>query len=189
MKRTLTGIAAAAAAWSSASASQITIDFDNALQNVSISPYLEDGFLVNGSATDTGIVSSGELSDFIFEPGEFFTLSRVDLGDFSAVSFDYRSSIQGFQSDGFKVTGRRNGLEVVDYGSFSTSSGSRVTADLMNSILIDELVLTGSGLNSASIQWDNFVFDAAAPVPVPAAAPLMLAGLSALALGHRRKAA
>ncbi len=187
-KRALVGgIAFALTQFAVAQAASVTIDFTAPNQSITSTPYEEDGFIVNGDATSTGQVNNDELLDFFFSDGEVFSFTRADDGLFQFISVDYRSDFEGDLSDSFQLVGLFGGMQVVDFGSFATTSETFLTAAFMNAILIDELQVVAAGFNDASVIFDNFVFDVAdAAVPLPAAAPLFLFAIAGLSRMKRR---
>ncbi|MEM9839056.1 MAG: VPLPA-CTERM sorting domain-containing protein [Pseudomonadota bacterium] len=189
MKILLATMATLACVASAASASQVTIDFTAPDQDLTVSTYSEDGYVVDASGTSFGQIEGEELIEGFFDSSDTFSITREDGGLFSLFSFDHRT-LSG-TSDEFAVLGLVDDIVVVNFGAFSTNSVTLVTEMIMSMVLIDELQITGTdNIGTATPRWDNFVFDgAAAPVPVPAALPLFLAGVAGFGAMKRRRSA
>lgn len=190
LKSALAAFAACVSLVASASAAIATIDFDN--RNFPIfNSYKEDGFAFTPASP--GALSfwtgAGRLFDAQLNLGEQGVFSRQGGGLFAFQSFMYRS-LNNNPADGFQLVGFRDGVQVADYGAFVSSSSVYVTQTTLNATLVDQLFLIGTGANRTTPFWDNFVFNTDGPqteIPLPAAAPLFLAGLAAAAFARRKR--
>ena len=171
-----------------AEAAQVTLDFNVADQDIFLNvPYQEDGFDYLVLTGDSQGILNSTLIEGLLRVGDTSEFTLTGGGTFSFVSFDYRSFTNGEFSDGFELLGFLNGVEVVDYGAFSTSAGSLITHFTSDTTLIDTLKLVGTGQRADAPVWDNFVFDVSMqPVPLPAGMPLLLVAIGGLGVLRAR---
>ena len=168
-----------------ATAQAVTIDFTAPDRFVTSSPYLEDGFVVDGTGVSAGGILDNELVEGFFELGEFYSIRREDGGLFRFMSFNFRLPVN-VVVDGFELLGLSAGTQVADFGSFTPRSASPTTIAISDGTLIDELRIVATGPNISSPAWDNFVFDPVV-VPLPSTAALLATGLIALGAAARRR--
>jgi hypothetical protein len=176
-----TALAAAASAATlllgtgAASAATVTIDFGTVTGPVS-SPYIEDGFEIAGNPLIFSQFGNPPASPlFNSQTSSLLTLTRIGGGAFSLVSFDYLCS----QASGCSFS--------VGTTSMNTrASNVFITESPLGLPKITSLALT----RTFGVYFlDNIVltYEDVAPVPVPAALPLLLAGVGGLGLMARRK--
>ena len=162
-----------------------TIDFTAPNQNITATPYVEDGFVVDMTSTNFSIIFNNQLQITVFGPGQFFSISREGGGLFGFRSFDFRSAAN-LPADGFRLLGLLSGAQVADFGSFDPTSAVSTTETIADGTLIDELRVVGTGGGFVDPIWDNFVLDPVA-VPLPPTAALLVTGLIVLGASARRR--
>lgn len=172
----------------SAQAALVTIDFTAPNVDLTSETYSEDGFVVDGAGTFSGSVTDNVLLGNFFYADDVFIITREDGGAFRFLSFDYGAQFGGYVSDRFSLVGFFDGAQVADFGEYEGVSATLATQILLSAILIDELRIVGLKLQEVSAVWDNFVFDTASEVPLPAAAPLFFAGLAGVGWMRRKRA-
>ena len=190
-RSTIVALSSCAALAGAAEAGSVTIDFNAPNIVFAGGTYAEDGFIVDGTQTSNGQILNQALVEGLFTFSqtveESFSFTRADGGFFSFLSFDYAAADSGALADEFKLAGYAGGLFVADYGTYAATSSAFLTQAIINSILIDKLVIFASNPNNSPPYWDNFVFDTVeTEVPLPAALSLFLAGLAGLGAIRRR---
>ena len=157
------------------SAATATIDFGTSSGLIS-SPYVEDNFAIAG--TDLFLSTFGNPAASIGLREATLTLTRIGGGFFSLVSFDYSCG----STDGcdFSV-----GNSAITSGSPQLDVFTTFTAPAGDFTNLAALVFTSS--NSTHL-IDNIVvsYEEMTPIPLPAALPLLLAGVGGLGLMARR---
>jgi hypothetical protein len=160
----------------SAATVPVTIDFGTGPSEGVGSSYSEDGFEIAGRllllSEAFGNLPRSIVLDLITPS---LTLTRTGGGAFSLVSFDYScASACDFSVGTTAVTSGSS-----DLLTFATASPSGFTN-------ITSLVFSW---NSGGSRLDNIVLrhEDLTPIPVPAALPLLLAGIGGLGLMARRK--
>ena len=179
------------------SASAVTIDFDDAAPQSSYTSqmsYSEDGFdLTSTSGFGLYFVdgnydggSQTFTSDFLHVRG--MTVEASDGSDFSFSSVDLR----GWDGTAFSAlfTG------TLSAGGTVSETVSLATGHDITTVLFDTSWTGLSSLEFATqagrfsyINTDNYVFNAVAPVPLPASDLMLGAALGGLAVARRRKTA
>ena len=156
---------------------QVTIDFGRGETREIPGPYSEDGFVIAGNAlllnNQAGNLPRSIALDNLTPS---LTLTRAGGGAFSLVSFDYSCVFRCNFTVGTTA-----------FTSGSTSSNSFTTASPVGFTDVTSLVFTR---NVSTHAIDNIVLtydDDLTPIPVPAALPLLLAGIGGLGLMARRK--
>ena len=110
--------------------------------------------------------------------GGLFTFSSVDLsGNNGDIEYTISASLGGSQV--YQLINSLAGT----FGPFSFT-----TLFNLNNAVIDSLLIQVSGPNTTTFNWDNIVVNSVSDVPLPAALPLLAAGLGAMGfMGWRRK--
>lgn len=201
-------LCAAALAGTKAGAAPVSIEFEGVFAPLLLAQgeaYAEDGFTFTAATAAEGSFAISEEGN----PGNAFSvgaLSPVVIGDkvsvsrggglFTFISVDFTSFPAGLggtfvPSDTADLVGFLGGVQVALFATISSSQGYQAFLNALNGTAIDELRIIGRAQGQTTLSFDNFVFgDADANiVPLPAAAPLFLAGVASFAALRRRRAA
>ncbi|MBY0423510.1 MAG: VPLPA-CTERM sorting domain-containing protein [Parvularculaceae bacterium] len=189
-----------------ASAAPVTIGFDIAEPPVLFAQgdtYAENGFALTATIAaegSFGIDENGNASGSAFAVGalapgvtvgDTATITRGG-GTFRFLAVDF-SSVRGGvpfiyrPSDVAQLVGYLGGVQVALFATLSSEQGYQTFLNPLADRVIDELRIVGAVQKETSLSLDNFVFDDAEVVPLPAAAPFFLAGLAAFAAAKRRR--
>lgn len=199
---------AVAFASAEASAAPVTIGFELVEAPVLLfqgDSYLESGFTFTASIAadesfainEEGNASNNGFAVGALPPGitvdDTATVTRGGA-TFRFLSVDYSSFPGGIgatflPSDEAKLIGFLGGIEVALFATLSSSQGYQTFLNSLANVVIDELRIVGSARNQTTLSFDNFVFDDANVVPLPAAAPLFLAGLAGFVATRRPRKA
>jgi hypothetical protein len=175
-----TALAAAASAATlllgtgAASAATVTIEFGTVVAFPS-SPYIEDGFEIAGTFLLLNSPGNPPAAIALDDLTPSLTLTRTGGGAFSLSSFDY--ACNSFSACAFSVgTTPITANSSAGFTTVSPTGFTNITSLMFTRAngfpILDNIVLT---------------FDDVTPVPVPAALPLLLAGVGGLGLMARRK--
>ena len=183
---------ALAGASGGASAATTSIGFEAASLGFVNQTFVEDGFTI--AATGGSFFQAEDGTDGAVEyerqalTNGILTISRA--ASFIFDSLDWQTEYYGGSTSTIMVEGF---LGAVSMGtdSFSTSSTAYTTfsASVLAGVAVDSLVFSAQRDGSAGGSLDAVVLSDVAPVPLPAAGWMLIAGLGGLAaMGRRKKA-
>lgn len=151
--------------------------FDSELDST-FDPDLEAPFMTGGLSLNPGNVL------IIQEPGSAIPDDNATGGfiDFAFANTVLFSGFTGLDDANFRVTANGDSIEL---GSFRVPNDNGFGVfSLASAVAVDSLRFRFQGASGAI---DDLTFDTIAPIPVPAALPLMLAGLGGLGYMKRRQ--
>lgn len=156
-------------------------------------PYEEGGYQLTDASAGYGIFSpepgtNTNGSDvFGFQVDSSFMLSAIDGGAFDLLNFQSTNISTSSSSAGeLALTGELTGGGTITE-TFAHTLNNLETFSPDGFTDLASVTFFTSGSDSGAV-IDNINVQAAAPVPIPAALPLLLSGLGGLALMRRRRA-
>jgi hypothetical protein len=157
-----------------------TLDFGTDIAEPA-SPYVEDGFEVSGISLGLANAGNPTASILLDRVTALLTLTRVGGGVFSLVSFDY-SCIPGLCDFSVGSTAITSGsLDGYDFATISPAGFDNITSLVFTRNSSDHLI------DNIVLEFDDGIVLPPAPIPVPAAFPLLLGAVAGLGLMARRR--
>lgn len=197
MKRFLVALAMSTSLLAAYGTSAATVDFTDA-QPQGGGAYSEDGLafnnirIVNGNCDAISGKGCGA-----FNNNETSVLTKVGGGEFSLTSFWYQLLGRGtgggkkFVSNTFTVTSNTGGVLSFMADLVGHNDGGHVVDLTLLALFQNVTSLTFSSSSGGNVRLDDLAIYSPppAPVPVPAAGLMLLAGIGGLAALRRRKSA
>ncbi|NRA30458.1 MAG: VPLPA-CTERM sorting domain-containing protein [Parvularculaceae bacterium] len=191
MKNALIAAATAATmAFGVSNAAEVSLGFEGLPASDFTGVFMEDGYTITAvdmfGDTQNGTDGPKEL-ERLFGTNGFLSITRAAPFNFKSIDFEVEFSSSATVTVEGYLDGMLQGTEVFALGVRDLYT--TFVADVLAGVSLDRLVILAERQSGALTSFDRVVLDdvGAAPVPVPAALPLMAAGLAGLGALRRRK--